>query len=360
MSQHPRRAARRIAGLGTAAGLVLAAAFGAAAADPGGAGAAAAVPAAAGVAAAVPLAAGPAVVLPAAQSAPAVPAAQPAGAGIGPGVQIATPVAGGAELCTANFLYTAAGAADGQRDDDGQVHRRVPAGALYLGTAAHCMVAESARSSVDGCVEPVQPHGTEVGIVGRDGTVHSGRVAYNSWAVMQERGERDPQLCLYNDFALIELGPSAAAVADPTVPGFGGPSGLNAGGTAGGDRVYSYQPNQAAPTPFKQGVSFGRPEGPRTHVVATLPPGVPGDSGAGYLDAQGRAFGVLSSLMLPTATNGVTDIAQALGYAAAFGPLGPVELVPGTAGFTPRGMPLTELPAVPERPLPEVRPVPLR
>ncbi|BBG04383.1 MULTISPECIES: hypothetical protein [Pseudonocardia] len=330
MSQHPRRLARRIAGLGTAAGLALAAALGSA------------VPAAA-LGSAVPAAAAP----------------EQAAAGVGPGVQIATPVAGGAELCTANFLYTAAGAADGHRDDDGPVHRSIPAGKLYLGTAAHCMAAESARSSIDGCVEPVQPHGTEVGIVGRDGTVHAGRVAYNSWVVMQERGESDPQLCLYNDFALIELGPSAAAVADPTVPGFGGPVGLNAGGTASGDRVYSYQPNQLAPTPFKQGVSFGRPEGPRTHVVGTLPPGVPGDSGSGYVDAQGRAFGVLSSLMLPTATNGVTDIAQALGYAAAFGPVGSVDLVPGNSGFTPRGMPLTELPAVGERPLPEVTPVPL-
>ncbi|MEV1291398.1 serine protease [Pseudonocardia sp. NPDC049635] len=322
MSLHLRPSVRRIAGLTAAAGLAFAAALGSAG--------------------------------------PAVAAPERPGAGIGPGVQIATPVAGGAELCTANFLYTAAGAADGLRDDEGPLRERVPAGKLYLGTAAHCMAAQSARSSIDGCVEPVQPHGTEVGIVGRDGTVHAGRVAYNSWVVMQERGESDPRLCLYNDFALIELGPAAAAVADPTVPGFGGPVGLNAGGTASGERVYSYQPNQLAPTPFKQGVSFGRPEGPRTHVVATLPPGVPGDSGSGYLDEQGRAFGVLSSLMLPTATNGVTDIAQALGYAAAYGPVGPVDLVPGTTGFTPDRTPLGEFPAVPERPLPDLTPVPLR
>ncbi|MBC3193702.1 serine protease [Pseudonocardia sp. C8] len=312
----------------------------------------------AGIAAVAGLAVAAAVTVPVAAS------AAPAPAAIGPGVRIATPVAGGAEVCTANFLYTPVAGQDGHRDGHGAGAPSAPTGKLYLGTAAHCTAAAEAMSSVDGCTEPVQPEGIEVRITGRDGRTYTGRVAYNSWTVMQERGETDPHLCLANDLALIELSPEAAAVADPTVPGFGGPTALDTDGTVHGERVYSHQPDQAPSpnepaTPNKQGVSFGRPEGPRTHVVATVPPGVPGDSGAGYLDAEGRAFGLLSSLMVPTTTNGVTDLAQALAYAAEHGSVGALDLVPGTRPFAPTG-PLTELPPGPAALLPDLTPVPLR
>lgn len=315
-----------------------------------------------GVGAAVGLVFTAVLTAPVASAAPAQPVA-PAGPGaVGPGVQIATPVGNGAELCTANFLYTAGGSPDGQRDD-GAGHRSSAAGRLYLGAAAHCMAGEEAMSSVDGCVEPVLPLGTEVRIAGRDGRSYTGTLAYNSWAVMQARGETDRQLCLFNDFSLVELGPEAAAVADPSVPAFGGPTGLDTDGTRNGETVYSHQPNRLTATPNKQGVSLGQPEGPRTHVVVTTPAGVPGDSGSGYLDRDGRAFGVLSSLLLPTAANGVTDIARALDYAAEYGGTGAIDLVPGTAPFSPGAVPMTELPdgpALPSAPLPELRPAPLR
>ncbi|WP_224392018.1 serine protease [Pseudonocardia sp. ICBG1293] len=334
-SQFSRRPARRrIAGIAAAAGLALTAALTA------------------------PVAAGTAVA--------AQPDPQAQAGAIGPGVQVATPVTGGAELCTANFLYTPAAGQDGRRDEPGgrgAEHQSAPSGALYLGAAAHCMAGEDAMSSVDGCREPVMPEGIEVGIRGRDGRNYTGRVAYNSWAVMQDRGETDPQLCLYNDLSLIELSPAAAAVADPTVPGFGGPTGLDTDGTEQGEKVYSFQPNQLVATPYKQGLSLGQPEGPRTHVVLTTPPGVPGDSGSGYLDARGRAFGLLSSLMLPTNTNGVTDIARALAYAERYGEVGALEVVPGRVPFSPGVLPLTELPTGPSLlplPLPDLTPAPLR
>ncbi|MBN9737668.1 hypothetical protein Ae168Ps1_2275c [Pseudonocardia sp. Ae168_Ps1] len=324
MSQLPRRLARRIAGICAAAGLSAVAVL----TVPGG-----------------------------------TALAQPGPAPIGPGVQIVTPLGDGAELCTANFLFTGAGGQDGHRDGDGAEHQSSPAGKLYLGTAAHCTGTAESTGSVDGCVEPVMPEGTEVGITGRDGRSYSGTVAYNSWAAMQARGETDRAACGYNDFALIELSPEAAAVADPTVPGFGGPVALDTDGTRNGETVYSHQPNQLAATPDKQGISLGRPEGPRTHVVVTAPPGVPGDSGSGYLDSEGKAFGVLSSLLLPTAANGVADIAQALDYAAEYGRIGKVDLVPGTAPFAPDTLRMTELPAgpqLPAQPLPDLTPAPLR
>lgn len=296
----------------------------------------------AGVGVALGVAVAAAVVAPVAANADPADGFAPAEkAAIGPGVQIATPLPGGAELCTANFLYSG---------ENGEV---------YLGTAAHCTAAEDAMSSVDGCKEPVLPEGTEVGITGRDGATYKGKVAYNSWVTMQAEGEKDPQVCNLNDLALIELDPADVSKANPSVPGFGGPTALDDDGTSNGEKVYSYQPNQLSATPNKQGVSLGQPEGPRTHVVATVPPGVPGDSGSGYLDAKGKAFGLLSSLMAPTTTNGVADIAQALGYAAEHGSVGKVSLVPGDAPFSPGALPLTEMPAGPDLPLPKLLPAPL-
>jgi hypothetical protein len=63
---------------------------------------------------------------------------------------------------------------------------------------------------------------------------------------------------------------------------------------------------------------------------------VPGDSGSGYLDSDGRAFGLLSTLNLAPlpATNGVADLASALAYANAHGGLGDIELERGTEPFS--------------------------
>jgi hypothetical protein len=230
-------------------------------------------------------------------------------------------------------------------------------GTVYLGTAAHCMAGAEATSSVDGCKEPVMDDGTRIGIRGRDGKDYSGTLAYNSWATMQAKGESDPALCTENDLALVALAPEDVAKTSPTVPGLGGPTALDTDGTADGERVYSYQPNQVVVAPNKQGVSLGQPD-PWTHVVATVPPGVPGDSGSGYMDGQGHAFGSLSSLMAPTTTNGVADIAQALAYAADKGSMGDVSLVAGDRPFSPSGLPLTELPTMPELPLPLPKLVP--
>ncbi len=297
----------------------------------------------AGVGAALGLAATAALLAPMSASAAPEAAFAPAGdAAIVPGVQIATPVGGGAELCTSNFVFSDGG------------------GTVYLGTAAHCMAGEEATSSVDGCKEPVMGKGTQVAIRGRDGKDYAGTLAYNSWATMQATGESDPAVCNENDLALVALAPEDVARTSPTVPGFGGPTALDTDGTSDGEKVYSYQPNQVLVAPNKQGVSLGQPD-PRTHVVATVPQGVPGDSGSGYMDAQGNAFGSLSSLMAPTTTNGVADIAQALAYGAEKGAVGEVSLVPGDRPFSSSGLPLTELPATPELPLPlpDLEPAPL-
>jgi hypothetical protein len=117
------------------------------------------------------------------------------------------------------------------------------------------------------------------------------------------------------------------------VPVFGGPAGLDTDGTVFGEPVFRYQPQTGA-TKIKQGHSLGTRGGGLTHRVETRPPGGPGDSGSGYLDGDGQAFGVLSTLFTDgSATNGVTDLAHALDYANAYGGIGHVTLVPGREPF---------------------------
>jgi hypothetical protein len=63
-------------------------------------------------------------------------------------------------------------------------------------------------------------------------------------------------------------------------------------------------------------------------------PGIPGDSGSAFIDKQGRAFGVLSTLQIaPLAgSNGVGDVAREVAYMRAHG--GPqATLANGTEAF---------------------------
>jgi hypothetical protein len=72
-----------------------------------------------------------------------------------------------------------------------------------------------------------------------------------------------------------------------------------------------------------------------THLVYTVSPGIPGDSGSGFMDATGKAFGVLSTLQIAPlpAANGVSDLSRMLAYMKAHG--GPdVTLANGTEPFT--------------------------
>ena len=252
-----------------------------------------------------------------ATAAPAQGYAPAARATIRPGVLMVTPVdERTTSSCTAAFVFAGGGS-------------------TYLGYAAHCAGAGESMG-LSGCVEPTLPVGTPVVVEGTDGSRSTGRLAYTSWGTMQERGETDQDLCYLNDFALVELDPADVGRVNPSVPVVGGPAGLDTDGTVGGEPVVSYQPH-GSPTAVKQGRSLGVGRSGRSHRVETIPPGRPGDSGSGYLDGNGRAFGVLSTLFLDgTSTNGVADLAEALDYANTHGGIGRVELVPGTEPFALR------------------------
>ncbi|UJA21819.1 serine protease [Thermoleophilia bacterium SCSIO 60948] len=220
--------------------------------------------------------------------------------------------------CTSNFVFTAGGR-------------------TLIGQAAHCS-GTGAATDTNGCDAGSLPLGTEVEI---DGATRPGKLVYSSWIAMRQNGETDPDACAYNDFALVEVDPADAANVSPTVPGFGGPTGLGGSEAALGDTVYSYGNSS-----LRQGIAQLRPkqgtvvssEGQGwSRTVYTVTPGVPGDSGSGFLSADGAAIGTLSTLALaPTpASNGVADLRKELAYANQHGGLGQVSLVNGTEPFDP-------------------------
>jgi len=217
--------------------------------------------------------------------------------------------------CTANFVFS-----------DGST--------TYLGQAAHCS-GTGAATETNGCDSGSLPIGTPVEV---DGASRPGTLVYNSWLTMQAIGERDADACDYNDLALIRLDPADVANVNPSVPGFGGPTGVGTV-TDTGEDVYSYGNsslrlgvNQLSP---KQGVlvdSIGW-----SHTVYTLTPGIPGDSGSGFLNDSGQAIGVLSTVAIAplAASNGVGDIGREINYMHAHSSFSGVNLVPGTEAFNP-------------------------
>jgi hypothetical protein len=241
--------------------------------------------------------------------------APPETAAIHPGIQTFTE---GAQ-CTANFVWYAPDAAAAGGYD------------LYLGQAAHC-AGTGSSTETDGCSAGTLPVGTRVDL----GTGHDGVLAYSSWATMQGLGETDQDTCAYNDLALIRIDPADAALVSPAVPFFGGPVGIAASDSlAPGDEVYSYGNSElrlgVEPVlSWKHGVVVQSDAW--TANVYTATPGIPGDSGSGFLTADGHAFGVLSTVeLLPlAASNNAGSLASEVAYMQAHG--GP-QVTLGTAPF---------------------------
>lgn len=234
-------------------------------------------------------------------AAPAASAAPDGGSGvIHPGV--VTESAGGG-ACTSNFVFTS-----GDR--------------TFIGQAAHCAGTGTATET-DGCNSGSGPIGTVVTILADDGTERVGTLAYSSWLTMQAVGETDENACSFNDFALVEIAAADVADVDPSIPFFGGPKGIDTDGLPVGEEVHSYgnsplRQGIEALSP-KSGVSAGDGGGGWSHEVYTVSPGIPGDSGSAFLDADGDAVGTLSTLNLAPLplSNGVTDLNLALEYAKA-------------------------------------------
>jgi hypothetical protein len=236
----------------------------------------------------------------------------PAGsATIHPGVQTVTE--GG--QCTSNFVFF-----DGANN-------------VYLGQAAHCS-STGGSTETDGCDSGSQPLGTPVEV---EGASRPGTMVYNSWLTMQANGESDPDTCAYNDFALVKLDPADYGKVNPSIPFWGGPTGIT-DTVAQGEKVLSYGNSslrlgitQLSP---KEGLSLGQTGNGWSHEVYTVTPGIPGDSGSAFIDRDGKAFGVLSTLQIApkVGANGVGDLSRELAYANANG--AGITLANGTEAFT--------------------------
>lgn len=228
--------------------------------------------------------------------------------------------------CTSNFVF--------QEGTPGGT------GPVYLGQAAHCSGTGGATET-NGCDSGTLPTGTPVEL---DGAAHPGTMVYNSWETMQARGENDQETCDFNDFALIQIDPRDVGSVNPSVPALGGPTGMGSwGGT--GSTVYTYGNSSlrggvSALSP-KQGIVVGSSETGWSHDVYTATPGIPGDSGSGFLNANGGAIGVLSTVQIAplASSNGVGDLAKELAYMRAnAGSFSGVNLVSGTEPWNPNAV----------------------
>jgi hypothetical protein len=215
--------------------------------------------------------------------------------------------------CTANFVFT-------------------NGSARFIGLAAHCF-STGGSTDTNGCDTGSLPLGTAV--ENADGQV-IGTLAYSSWRTMQGVGESNAEACDYNDLALVRL--ASGVSANPTVPRWGGPTGMAAAGAPqAGNEVYSYGNSSLrfGLTQLSPKIGYGIEDSPGgwSHTVYTVTPGIPGDSGSGFLDAQGRAFGVLSTVQIAplVAANGVGDLGRQLAYANARGGVGTISVVTGGA-----------------------------
>jgi hypothetical protein len=230
---------------------------------------------------------------------------------IHPGVQLFT---NGAQ-CTANFIYS-----DGTN--------------VYIGQAAHCS-GTGGNTATDGCTSGTLPVGTPVDITGAG---RPGTMVYNSWATMQANGEQDADTCAFNDLALVQVDAADVGKVNPSVPGFGGPTGVGTV-TGTGETVFSYGNSElrggVTKLSPKQGILIQNQGNGWSHNVTTVSPGIPGDSGSGFFNSSGQAFGILSTLQLaPLAgSNGVGDLGKELAYMHAHSSFGGVNLVPGTEPF---------------------------
>ena len=232
--------------------------------------------------------------------------------------------------CTANFVYT---------DSLGRV---------YLGYAAHC-AGKGASTDTNGCKTASVPLGTRVtftndGNPASDGTpVGHGTLAYSSWITEHRIGTKDANTCAYNDLALVRIDAGDVRKVNPSVPFWGGPTGIDTNGTAAGDRLYTYGNSS-----LRAGIEVLRPhtgislgddpaDGGWSHPLYTVSPGIPGDSGSGFLSADGRAVGVLSTIGLAPlpASNNIGDLAKELAFARAHSGISGLALVPGTQKFAP-------------------------
>jgi hypothetical protein len=250
---------------------------------------------------------------PAADAAPKWAAASKAT--ITPGIQLIT--AGGGQ-CTGNFVF-------------------YDAKNVYIGQAGHCS-SLGLPNETNGCTTKVLPAGAKVEI---EGATKPGVIVYNSWVTMQKIRERDENTCFGNDFALVRLDPADKKRVNPTIPFWGGPTGI-AKSVGTGDIVYAYGDSSLRAGTDALSPRFGIASedelGGWTHGAYDVPPGIFGDSGSPVLASNGAALGVFTtiSLVLPPLQHNSVDVTKLMTYMKKKNPaLAGLVLAKGTEPFAP-------------------------
>ncbi len=243
-----------------------------------------------------------------------------AGKRIGPGVQMMTK---GAQ-CTANFVFK---------------DRR---GRTYVGYAAHC-AGKGSETDTNGCRTASFPLGTRVtfttgaNLISSGTVLGRGRLRYSSWIAMHRAHTGRQAACAHDDLALVRVDARDVRKVSPTVPVLGGPTGV-AAPPRKGRKVYTYGDSSLRGPEAKRGTVQARSAW-SARVFTLVTPGIPGDSGSGFMTGSGRAFGVLSTLdLLPhVGSNSVGSLGREMAFARRHGVRG-LRLVHGHRAFRPGGV----------------------
>ncbi|RNL77272.1 hypothetical protein [Nocardioides marmorisolisilvae] len=242
---------------------------------------------------------------------------------IKPGVQMVT---AGAQ-CTANFVF---------KDASGRV---------YVGYAAHC-AGTGSSTDTNGCKTKSLPLGTKVefvtggNLLSGGTTLGTGRLAYSSWNTMQKIGAKGMALCAYNDLALVRVDPAYVGKVNPTVPVWGGPSAISTTLLKAGAKIYTVGNSglRSGTAASKSGSVTGVVGGGLAYTLTTGNPGIPGDSGSGFMDAAGHPVGVLSTisvgLSVTPVSNTMGNIVKELVFAQRHSGIKGLYLVKGTRAFS--------------------------
>lgn len=193
-----------------------------------------------------------------------VPAATPIGTptscgGVRPGAVVRSDQG----QCTFNFLFAGG---DGNR---------------YIGTAGHCIV------------EDGQERTWADGPVARDGA--GNRIGTFAYAILD-----DPK-----DFALIRLDPGVAA--SPQMCHFGGPTGINSETPSQPLVLHHYGQGVGVSllVPARSALALGMPHPDHVFAEGVV---VPGDSGSGITDDDGRAVGVIVTVGIHSESIGTDGV----------------------------------------------------
>ena len=209
--------------------------------------------------------------------------------------------------CTSNFIFT-----------DG-VH-------AYLGMASHCT---GQGLQADGCADQNQI-GEKMHI---EGARYPGRVVYDAWTAQLLTNRPRGQPCdRHNDFALVRIDDRDRRNVNPSVPVWGGPTGLSKD-IPRTSQVFGFANSKVRPriTCPQVGISAGayRAWEFRTFMFT---PTIPGDSGSLVLGPDGGALGHLRAIREPPGNLNVR-LSRVLDYMYAHSRLDRVRLAEGTVPF---------------------------